>query len=77
MHFDVKLFYFSLDQNENIIHSGFYCVFSSMDVVCLNMSVFTCYYMFVYMYVHALTPPACGLSSVLFYSAPDIKIQTV
>ena len=59
-----------------IIHSDFYFVFSSMDVVCLNMSIFRCY-MFVYMYVHALTPPACGLSSVLFYSAPDIKIQTV
>ena len=59
----------------SIIHSGFYCVFSSMDVVCLNMSIFTCY-MFVYMCVHALTPPVCGLSSVLFYSAPAIKIQT-
>ena len=51
--------------------SFFFCAFSSMYVICLNMSVVTCY-MFVYMYVHALMPPACGLSficnKVLFYS---------
>ena len=29
----------------------------------LTMSIFT-FYMFVYMYVHALTPPACGLSFI-------------
>ena len=29
----------------------------------LTMSFFT-FYMFVYMYVHALTPPACGLSFI-------------
>ena len=39
----------------------------------LTMSIFT-FYMFVYMYVHDLTPPACGLiyaikfCSVLFCS---------
>ena len=35
-----------------------FCVF--INVISLNMSIFTCY-MFVYMYVHALTPPECGL----------------
>ena len=34
-----------------------------MYVKSLNMSIFT-FYMFVYMYVHALTPPACGLSFI-------------
>ena len=29
----------------------------------MNMSIVTCY-MFVYMYVHALMPPACGLSLI-------------
>ena len=36
-------------------------VFSTVYVMSLNMSIFT-FYMFVYMSVHALTPPACGLS---------------
>ena len=32
-----------------------------MYVICLNVSIFTCY-TFVYMYVHALTQPVYGLS---------------
>ena len=38
-------------------------VFSSVYVMSLTMSIFT-FYMFVYMYVHALTPPVCGLSFI-------------
>ena len=38
-------------------------VFSSVYVISLTMSIFT-FYMSVYMYVHALTPPACGLSFI-------------
>ena len=59
----------------------FLCAFSSMYVICLNMSIVTCY-MFVYMYVQALTPPACGLSlicnkvllcSLLYYAVLFIR----
>ena len=49
-----------------------------MYVISLNMSIFTCY-MFVYMYVHAVTPPACGLSficnKVLFCSVLIVPNQ--
>ena len=41
----------------------FFFVLSSVYVMSLTMSIFT-FYMFVYMYVHALTPPACGLSFI-------------
>ena len=51
-------------------------VISSVYVKSLNMSICT-FYMFVYMYVHALTPPACGLcficNKVLFCSVLTVN----
>ena len=41
----------------------FFCILSSMYVISLNMFIFTCY-TFVYMYVHALMPLACGLTFI-------------
>ena len=41
----------------------FFFVFSSGYVISLDISIFT-FYMFVDMHVHALTPPACGLSFI-------------
>ena len=48
-----------------LIFFFFLCVFvfSSVYVISLTMSIFT-FYMFVYMSVHALKAPVCGLSFI-------------